>query len=407
MNKKGNEKKNIIFMGPLYRDDEEKELLNNIEGFVPSIAPNVFQWSLIKGIEKNLDDNIHIVNALPIGTWPTGYKKILLNTYRWENGKSASYEIGCINIPFIKQLTRVWNSRRILSKVIKGKTEIIIYSPYLPFLKAVKRLASSTKVTLIIADLPEYYDLEEVSKIKRMLRKIQNKMIYDSFRCVDRYILLTEQMKERLPINNHPYMVMEGIYNFKENGIYKENRENPINVIFYSGSLRYIYGIKNLLLAFSEIKRNDIQLWICGNGEAEKEIVQLSKQDNRIHFFGFCDQKKVANLRGNASILINPRTNEGEYTKYSFPSKTMEYLASGKPVIMYKLDGIPDEYDSFINYVEGNDYIGLKYKIEEIIDNYDEAKKRAACGQSFIFEKKNSVTQGKRLLNFMENNRNN
>ena len=38
---------------------------------------------------------------------------------------------------------------------------------------------------------------------------------------------------------------------------------------------------------------------------------------------------------------VNPRQNNEEFTKYSFPSKTMEYLASGVPVVAYKLDGIP------------------------------------------------------------------
>ena len=53
-------------------------------------------------------------------------------------------------------------------------------------------------------------------------------------------------------------------------------------------------------------------------------------------------------LQKTADVLVNPRLNEGEYTKYSFPSKTMEYLSTGRPVVCYKLDGIPDEYDKHL-----------------------------------------------------------
>ena len=45
---------------------------------------------------------------------------------------------------------------------------------------------------------------------------------------------------------------------------------------------------------------------------------------------------------------MNPRSADAEYTKYSFPSKTIEYLATGVPVVMNRLPGIPEEYEYFV-----------------------------------------------------------
>jgi hypothetical protein len=49
-----------------------------------------------------------------------------------------------------------------------------------------------------------------------------------------------------------------------------------------------------------------------------------------------------------ADVLVNPRPNNEEYTKYSFPSKNIEYLMTGKPVVGYMLDGMPPIYKEFM-----------------------------------------------------------
>ena len=55
-----------------------------------------------------------------------------------------------------------------------------------------------------------------------------------------------------------------------------------------------------------------------------------------------------------ADVLVNPRPNEGEYTKYSFPSKNIEYLLSGNPVVGYMLSGMPEDYRRFVYEISPN-----------------------------------------------------
>ena len=108
-------------------------------------------------------------------------------------------------------------------------------------------------------------------------------------------------------------------------------------------------------------------------------------------------------LQQKATVLINPRNNDGEYTKYSFPSKTMEYMLSGKPVIMYKLDGVPDEYDSYLYYIGGNTADDIKKTILEVLNKSE--KELESFGQKaaeFVSENKNSVVQAKRILTLLK-----
>ena len=47
-------------------------------------------------------------------------------------------------------------------------------------------------------------------------------------------------------------------------------------------------------------------------------------------------------------MLVNPRPDNEEYTRYSFPSKNIEYLLTGKPVVAYLLSGMPEVYQDFM-----------------------------------------------------------
>lgn len=387
-------------MGPLYPSEKENEI-NDHSKVKASNAPNLFQWNLLHGLHEIIGDDLKVINVLPVGSWYGEYNQLYLHDDDWISGGISGHEIGCINLPFVKQLMRSQKAKKMLKRRADENTEIIIYSAYMPFLRAVYHLPKSIKVTAIITDLPEYYDLGNTSKLKKMLRKYQNHMVYKYLNRVDRFVILTDQMYGSLRIGNRPYVRIEGIYNHpKEDFV---STDSGKRIIMYSGTLHYQYGIKNLLLAFECIDDEDLELWICGSGEAENEIIELAKQDTRIKYYGFCLMDKVSELRSQASILVNPRMNEGEYTKYSFPSKTMEYLASGKPVVMYKLDGIPDEYDDYLNYVDvfEEHVIGLKKEILSVLDNYDMALKKACLAQRFVFQEKNSNVQAKKIMDMI------
>lgn len=392
--------KDILFLGPLYPPEREMEI-NEKATIKPSNAPNVYQWNLLSGMHELVGNALKVINVLPVGTWARSYRSFWLKENDWCSRGVKGHEIGCINLPFVKQWTRSQRTNKLLRKNANENTEIIIYSAYMPFLRAVYRLPDSIKITAIITDLPEYYDLGDTSGLKKHLRKYQTRMIYKYLERVNRFVILTEQMREPLHIGDRPYIRIEGICDASSQKV--SSTAGTKKAIMYSGTLRYQYGIKNLLDAFKGIEDKDVELWICGSGEAEKEVKELAQKDSRVKFFGFCTQDEVAQLRSRAAILVNPRTNDGEYTKYSFPSKTMEYMVSGKPVVMYKLDGIPDEYDPYLNYVcsKGTPSEQIRKEILNILNNYHDAKDKAIVAEQFVRNNKNGVVATKKIIEFL------
>ncbi|MGK0713944.1 glycosyltransferase [Aerococcus urinaeequi] len=193
---------------------------------------------------------------------------------------------------------------------------------------------------------------------------------------VDSFVLLTNQMKDMLNIGKKPFIVIEGVVNFEnnndENDKQKPKNMDSIMTVVYTGTLNKKFGVVNLVEAFHNTSIKNTRLKICGRGDSEEIIKSYAAKDERIIFLGQLPNTEAVKLQKRATVLVNPRQNNEEFTKYSFPSKNMEYLLTGRPVIAYKLDGIPDEYDNYFHYVEDDSIDSFTNKIEEILLMDDE-----------------------------------
>jgi len=387
----------MIVLGCLFDRNKDKEIFGLSKTSV-SNAANTYQWNLIDGLKEVLSEKLSIINVLPVGTYPKRYKKLFLPTRKWNYGDSQNIEVGSINLPVIKQAMRARTVKKLLKK--SDDKNIIIYSAYEPFLRACYKLDKSYNISLVVTDLPEYYDLQKVSSLRSKLRTLNNKYVYKYMKRIDSFVLLTEEMKYPLNVGNRPYTVVEGIAS-DACGEAVKPKDTDKKVILYTGTLNYKFGIKNLIDAFMSIDDENYELWICGGGEAETYIKEQNNQ--RIKFFGYVRKSEVYEMQKEATVLVNPRQNEGGYTKYSFPSKTMEYMASGLPVIMYKLSGIPDEYDKHLNYIPDNSVEAMKNKIIEICSlPLEEREAKGFAARKFVLGEKNAKKQAQKIMDLYQ-----
>ena len=195
---------------------------------------------------------------------------------------------------------------------------------------------------------------------------------------------------------------MEGIADDVSN-LKPTRYDRKLKFVVYTGMLHKRFGIMDLVQAFMLIGNSNYRLILCGIGDAEADIIKSSKVDSRIVFKGQVSREEVLKIQADATVLVNPRKNTELFTKYSFPSKTMEYLASGTPVVAYKLDGIPDEYDQFINYVPDNPIESLARILTEICEKPESWRKEMGSrAREFILRNKNCVVQTKKILDLIK-----
>lgn len=399
----------ILFLGLIYQKNDEKIILSRSKHGLQG-AGNAYQWNLIEGLDENLgDESVQILNSLPVGTYPGNYKQLLFRSKKWSHKAGAmDEEVGFVNLPIIKQLLRYFIFRKKLKAWCQKHNEddlvIISYSMYLPYLKAVADVRSKYKrlhSCLIVPDFPNAFGLQGKHKLKDFLKKNVEKLQYKYAKKADSYILLTKEMVIPLEIIEKPYVVVEGICKYQDLQTVLPDENASINLL-YTGALNRRFGLVLLVNAFLSIQQENYRLWICGVGDYQEEIEKAAKLDHRISYFGYVTADVAKELQQKATLLINPRPNGEGYTKYSFPSKTMEYMVSGRPVLMYRLDGLPEEYHDYLYYIEDNSLEGMKKAILTTIGKgVRKLEARGKAAYDFVIHHKNGKTQAGKILSML------
>ncbi len=402
----------ILVLCGCFPAEHEEEYLKNTVGLA-QIAADRLQKNIINGICNIEDVTPYVVTAPFVGYYPNGYKKLFVkgSEYTSENVK---YKI--VGFPTIKGLETYIKSVKLAHIIIEwckkstNNRNIIIYSHYAGFMRALgkaKRKFPDINACCVITDMPELSAVKPttfVGKCRALPSRIMFSTTYKNLPSVNTFALLSKHMATELGLDESRFCVVEcmcdpTLISSTENNVFLNNRKDEDICFAYSGTLDKQYGIKALLEAFISIDDPKLHLWICGDGNGKDDVIEFASKDSRIEYYGCLKHSEVMNFQHAADILINPRSSEGLFTKYSFPSKTIEYMLAGKPVIAYKLMGIPDEYDDYLLYVDEG---GLSKCIQEYAatsksDLISIGKKN----RLFAEQNKNYVVQTKKILTMM------
>ena len=374
----------------------------------PSVAPFTFETALLKGFWEN-DADLEAVSFPVIPAFPKSRHICWGSRCETLDSGYKTTWISAINITGLKQLSQRISSGRLLKKWLKHNAgeekAVIIYSAYEPIAKSIVSLCKkyNTKCYAIIPDLPrDMFSVSKVGKLKKLLSRIYVRAAEQVQGGFDGYIYLTEAMKD--VINPEvPYTVVEGIANTAECRPLTLADKAQGKVIMYAGALSEKYGLDNLIQGFQKADIPDSQLWMFGSGDFQEKIKEYATLDDRIKFFGRVNRDEILQYEKQATLLINVRDDQDEFTKYSFPSKVIEYMLSGTPLFMTRLSGIPKEYYDYTFSVKSNDPHTLCDAFKQILSKDDEELLEfGATAQQFIAHKKNGCVQAKKIIDFTE-----
>lgn len=344
---------------------------------------------LIRGLAAN-GAEVRCVSGLPVNRAVT--KKLFLHEPDEREAGADYHYIKTVNLPLFRQLGIYCGSRRAVTKDCD-----IVLCDCLNLANAFGMLAGAKRkkkpVILIVTDLPEFQH-------GGLLRRLNESM----FQKADGFILLTEQMNEKINPGGKPYIVLEGHSDGALPELPREEkteRKTGKQIVLYSGSLMKLYGIQNLTAGFLTADLPEAELHIYGDGDYREELEALCKNEERVRYFGSRPNAEVVAAQQRAALLVNPRPSAPEYTKYSFPSKTMEYLASGTPALTTRLPGIPHDYDNYLNYIDDETPEGIANALREVLARpQDEREAAARRARAFVLGEKSNVVQAKKILAF-------
>ena len=398
----------IGFLTGLFPREAEGEIYEKSKGNVQSAA-NALQWNLVEGLDLNGQRPVKIFNSVYVGAYPWRYRDLFLKTYPFQHHPGAEdINAGFLNLLVYKHISKYRSLKPHLEAwALDGRDHKVLigYALSLEFvacLSYIKRVNPNVRTCIVVPDLPEFMNTSEVQSFSyRVLKPMETAYIYKRLDQIDCFVLLTDAMKDFLQIKGE-YVVVEGIAT--DSFVKTHGRKNPNHRTFlYTGTLDKRFGIMQLIEAFQRIPQPDYRLVLCGAGDAEERIREAMKIDARIDFKGLLKREEILRLQQEATVLVNPRQNREEFTKYSFPSKIMEYLSSGTPVIAYKLDGMPAEYDDHIYYVQDDDVDTLRDRMVQIGEkDQSELDRFGEKARDFVLQRKNKKEQTRKIIKLLQ-----
>jgi glycosyltransferase involved in cell wall biosynthesis len=224
----------------------------------------------------------------------------------------------------------------------------------------------------------------------------------------DGRIVITDRIAEDYAKGQHALVVDGGI----TNGVI--SRLFPLRIhnkgasrqfrMLCAGTLWKGNGVELLLDAMSLISDPDIELWFAGPGDSSRDkIKERQEKDDRIVYKGLLDHDALFRLYADADLLLNIRLTQSLNTAYLFPSKMLEYLLVGKPVLSTSVAHIEKEYGNYCYILKEETSEALADKILSIkqIPEVD----RIGLGsraRDFMLKNRTWDAQGRRISEYLK-----
>lgn len=116
--------------------------------------------------------------------------------------------------------------------------------------------------------------------------------------------------------------------------------------LLYTGALDQWGGITQLLDAFRKLRTPNATLVVTGWSQWPAIKKRLETTPG-VDYRGRVDEASLLQLAEEAAVLVNPRPLKMPGNQMNFPSKLLEYLTYGRPVVTTMTPGVAPEYADF------------------------------------------------------------
>lgn len=171
--------------------------------------------------------------------------------------------------------------------------------------------------------------------------------------------------------------------------------------IGYLGSFGLKDGIPGMLEGIAAFKGQcpNISIRLIGDFSAYPALwkqLNLNGLTNNVELTGLVDDAEIPGLLGGCHVLICNRNNSA-YAAYGFPSKLVEYTASGIPVIASNVGDAKFIYGNTIKWIAPEQPNELSAALSDIYSQYG-AHQQQALKAKQIFRERLTAKSGAQLL---------
>ena len=367
--------------------------------------------NVIMGICDSLPDTIQytLISCRPVPSFPSGKIYIKGEKVRLDSGREV-YIIPTLNIKIIKNLFwGVWMFFYIKKWAKHYRTEqldILVYNIYTPPISWLYKSAKRTKSRLfaILYDLGVPPKRLKLSRLTMLGYKRMESLAHKYIPLLDGRIVINENIIDHYAPGKDFILIDGGISNSIVKKLFpiKETESGHLQ-LFCAGMLWDQNGTKLILSTMKKYPDLNAVVHFAGNGIDVPLIIEASKSDSRIKYEGMLNVDNLFKLYEKSDVLLNLRIEEA--IDYHFPSKLLEYMATGKLVLSTPIAHAQRDYKDLIIFLEEITPDGLYKKILEINSlGKEEFIKRGEITRRFMLEQRQWNSRTKEIINYIHGN---
>ncbi len=358
-----------------------------------------FGHGLLEALRAN-GITCRIFSAAPASNYPQNPHLLFRHgTFTDEDGWD---EIGYLNLEGIKHATRFvslcrWALPR--GGQLQYQATIVhgAHSAFIWFAVILTRFLEVPSV-VVLTDFPSLGTRSD-GLGRRALKAIDRFLVVRGLSMVSGVVALTSELASDLVPPRTPRLVLEGFGPQWPSSSDKTESTESVPMVLYAGGLSRAYGI-DLLMQAHELSKLRFKLVIAGAGELAEEIAAAASDKIDIEFLGLVPQSELVDVYREARVVVNPRPPHQDFTKYSFPSKLLEYLASGATVVTTRLPGIPAEYNQHLLYTRPEP-TAIAEAIREALTESRQSTEARNARITFATQSRGTRAQGERIRAFL------
>ncbi|MET8045213.1 glycosyltransferase [Micromonospora sp. NPDC005215] len=388
----------VTLLGFTVPDDLLAEIIARDTG-LPT-QTHTFAWGLVRSL-RAADCPLYLLSAAPVSTWP-GNGQIRFRAGRFRQDDVDGHLLAFVNLLGLKHLTRFVAAWRTGGRALRERDADVllvhgVHSPFLWF-GVLRARSRGVRVVPVLTD-PPGVALPTDGRLVRLLRGLDVALVRAALARCSGVIALTAALAEDFA-PGRPRLVLEGICSADPAG--PPVPPGMTRDIVYAGGLSRAYGVDRLVEAFRGLPGDDLRLCVYGRGELAGWLRDQAAADRRIVPPALLPRPELLPRLARATVLVNPRPVDQDFVRWSFPSKIIEYLAAGVPVVSTRLPGIPEEYAPWLSFAEPDTAAGLQTAVGRVLElPAEEARALGTGGARFVRETRNPAAQGRRMSDFL------
>lgn len=342
---------------------------------LPAIQTHKFGWSFVRALQSAFSDVI-LASSIPVQNFPIVPRLYFFGQKFYVRGLHG-IALGFINVILLKHLTRLLSCFLILPLFMRRrKIDWLfvhgVHSPYLIF--GVFARLIGYRVVVVLTDAPGVI-LPSDRMLSRLLKRFDKFLVELALSFVDAVIALAPGLSEALAPKK-PALIFPGIMDSSLNFLPrvhansshpKTDDSHPFTVV-YAGGLNAAYGVDRLVEAILGFESSfPIRLKLYGRGDQEDRIRHLAHTDSRFFYGGFLDSVSIWPELCGADLLVNPRPTTELFASLSFPSKLIEYLSAGRPVLTTRIPSMPDILKPYYFFIDNESPQGIRDELMRVM----------------------------------------